>query len=173
MPNQEKIDIVEISTQRLKSASGIYFTKYTGIKVQQVTEFRKLCRDTNVEYKITKNNLIKIAAKNAGYKNIFDDLLEGQISITTTIDDPIAPARIIKKFNKENNDVLEVVGVFVDGELYDSEKYKILADLPTREELISKFAGMINQPMTNLAVVLKATMTKFAGTLESLKNTKS
>ena len=54
-----------------------------------------------------------------------------------------------------------------------STEYKVLADLPTRDELISRFAGMINQPMTNLAVVLKATMTKFAGTLESLKQQKN
>ncbi len=127
----------------------------------------------DIEYKITKNILIKIAAKNAGYEDIFDTMLKGQISIATTIDDPISPARVIKKFNKDNNDVLEVVGLYVDGQLYNSEKYKLLADLPTRDELISKFAGMINQPMTNLAVVLKATMTKLAGTLESLRETKS
>ena len=173
MPNQEKIDIVEKSTQRLKDASGIYITRYTGMNVDQATKFRVLCRELDIDYKITKNNLIKIAAKNAGYENIFDSMLKGQISISTTIDDPISPARVIKKFNEDNNDILEVVGLYVDGQLYDSEKYKILADLPTREELISKFAGMINQPMTNLAVVLKATMTKLAGTLESLRETKS
>lgn len=173
MPNQEKINIVEESTQRLKDASGIYLTKYTGMNVAQATEYRKLCREINVEYVVVKNNLVKIAAKNAGYENIFDTLLEGQISISTSTDDPIAPARVIKKFNKENNDVLEVVGVYVDGKLYDSEGFKALADLPTREELIARFACMLNQPMTNLAVVLKATMTKFAGALESLKNTKS
>ena len=50
MPNQAKINIVEKSTQRLKGASGIYLTKYTGMNVAQATEFRKLCREINVEY---------------------------------------------------------------------------------------------------------------------------
>ena len=172
MPNEIKLEIVEKSTSELKDATGIYFAKYTGMSVVQATQFRKLCRETNVTYSITKNTLIKIAAKNAGYDDKFDDILQGQIGIATSIEDPIAPARIIKKFNKEHDDILEVVGVCVEGNLYDSEKYKALADLPTREELITKFAGMLNQPMTNLASVLGATMRKFAGTLTSLKEQK-
>ena len=64
------------------------------------------------------------------------------------------------------------MGVFVDGTLYSPEKYKELADLPTREELIAKFASMLSQPMSGLASVLNATMNKFAGTLQSLKEQK-
>ena len=172
MPNQIKLDIVEKSTDRLKEASGIYFASYTGMNVIQATEFRKLCRETNVDYSITKNTLIKIAAKNAGYENQFNDILRGQIAIATSIKDPVAPARIIKEFNKNNNDVLKVVGVFVEGNLYDSNKYKVFAELPTREELIAQFASTLNQPMTKLAGVLSATMIKLAGTLTSLKEQK-
>ena len=112
MPNQVKLDIVEKSTGRLKEASGIYFASYTGMSVNQATEFRKLCRETNVNYSITKNTLIKIAAKNAGYEDQFNDMIRGQIAIATSIEDPVAPARIIKEFNKKNNDILKVVGVF-------------------------------------------------------------
>ena len=172
MPNQVKLDIVEKSTERLKEASGIYFASYTGMSVNQATEFRKLCRETNVDYSITKNTLIKIAAKNAGYEDQFNDMIKGQIAIATSIEDPVAPARIIKEFNKKNNDILKVVGVFVEGNLYDSDKYKVLAELPTRDELITQFASILNQPMTKLAGVLSATMTKLAGTLTSLKEQK-
>ena len=108
MPNQIKIDQVERSTNRLKEASGIYFASYTGMNVNQATAFREICRDTNVDYSITKNTLIKIAAKNAGYDSQFDDLLKGQIAIATSIEDPVAPARIIKDFNKANDDILKV-----------------------------------------------------------------
>ena len=172
MPNQIKINQVEKSTSRLKEASGIYFASYTGMNVNQATEFRKLCRETHVDYSVTKNTLIRIAAKNAGYENQFDDILTGQIAIATSIEDPVAPARIIKEFNKKNNDILKVVGVFVEGNLYDSDKYKVFAELPTREELIARFASLLNQPMTKLAGVLSATMTKLAGILTSLKEQK-
>ena len=172
MPNQIKIDQVEKSTDRLKEASGIYFASYTGMNVNQATEFRKICRETNVDYSITKNTLIKIAAKNAGYESQFNELLKGQIAIATSIEDPVAPARIIKDFNEKNDDVLKVVGVYVEGSLYDADKYKVLAELPTREEMIAKFASMLNQPMTKLAGTLSSTMTKLVGTLASLKEQK-
>ena len=172
MPNQIKIDIVEKSTLRLKEASGIYFAKYTGMDVVQATEFRKACRETSVEYSVVKNTLMKIAAKNAGFEDTFDKILEGQIGVATSVEDPIAPARIIKDFNKENNDTLEVVGVFVDGILYSPEKYKELANLPTREELITKFVLMLSQPMSGLVGVLNATMNKLTGTLQGLKEQK-
>jgi len=172
MPNQIKIDIVDRSTERLKEASGIYFAKYTGMDVVKATELRKACRETSVEYSVVKNTLMKIAAKNAGFEDTFDQILEGQIGVATCVEDPIAPARIIKKFNKEYDDALEVVGVFVDGTLYSPEKYKELADLPTREELIAKFASMLKQPMTSLAGVLSGTMNKLAGTLQGLKEQK-
>ena len=172
MPNQIKIDQVEKSTNRLKEASGIYFASYTGMNVNQATAFREICRDTNVDYSVTKNTLIKIAAKNAGYESQFDSLLTGQIAIATSIKDPVAPARIIKDFNKKNDDILKVVGVFVDGNLYDADKYKALAELPTREEMIAKFASMLSQPMTILAGTLSSTMTKLAGIFSSLKEQK-
>ncbi len=143
------------------------------MNVDQATEFRKLCRENKVSYTVTKSILTKIAVKNAGYENLFDDILEGQIGTVTTADDSITPARIIKNFNKENNDIIEVVGLYADGNLYGPDKYKDLANLPTREELIGKFASMLNQPMTQFAGVLNATMTKLAGVLESLKEQKN
>ena len=173
MPNQEKINIVDKSTQKFKDASGIYFTKYTGMNVEQATSFRKLCRESDIDYKIVKDTLTKIAVKNAGYEDIFDEILSGQIGTITSIDDSIAPARVIKTFNKENDDIIEVVGLYADGNLYGPEKYKDLANLPTREELIGKFASMLNQPMTQFASVLNATMTKLAGVLGNLKEQKN
>ena len=98
--------------------------------------------------------------------------MKGQIAIATSSQDPVAPARIIKNFNKDNNDILEVVGVFVEGNLYEADKYKELANLPSREEMIAKFASMLRQPMTILAGTLSSTITKLAGTLTSLKEQK-
>ena len=173
MPNQEKINIVEESTNRFKEASGIYFAKYTGMNVEQATEFRLLCRENGINYTVIKNTLAKIAVKNAGHESNFDNILEGQIGTATSIDDSLAPARIIKKFNKDNNDIIEVMGLYADGNYYGSDKYKDLANLPTREELITKFASMLNQPMTQFAGVLNATMTKLAGVLGNLKEQKN
>lgn len=172
MPNQEKINIVEESTKMFEEASGIYFAKYTGMNVEQATEFRKLCRENDINYTVIKNTLAKIAAKNAGHNGSFDDILEGQIGTATSVDDSLAPARVIKQFNKENDDIIEVVGLYADGSYYDAEKYKALAALPTREEMIGKIVSMLNQPMTSFVSVLNSTMTKLSGVLGSLKEQK-
>ena len=97
MPTNQKINIVNEATDRFKKSSGVYFTKYTGIDVQTITNLRKSFRDNQVEYVVTKNTLTKIAAKEAGYENMFDDILSGQIGIAYS-EDPAAPARVIKDF---------------------------------------------------------------------------
>ena len=89
------------------------------MNVNQATKFRKLCRENNVTYIVIKNTLTKIAVRNAGYDNVFDDILEGQIGTVTTIDDSIAPARIIKNFsllvNNGNHPFKEVSFDFLSG----------------------------------------------------------
>jgi large subunit ribosomal protein L10 len=134
---------------------------------------RKEFRDNDIEYVITKNTLTRIAAKDAGLEGKFDDILVGQIGIAYSMADPTSPARVIKGFVKDNKECLDVVGVFFEGEIFDPSKYVELANLPSREELIAKFASCLNQPMTTLATTLNGAMTKLAGTLDSLKNTKA
>ena len=171
MPTNKKIATVEELEEVIKKSKGIYLTNYAGLNVGQMTELRNQFRDSEVYYKVTKNTLTKIAMKNSNIVDI-DDLLNGQIGIAYSYSDPSAPAKVIKEFAKDNED-LDVVGIVFEGQRFEGVEFKAIANLPTREELISKFAGMINQPMTNLAVVLKATMTKLAGTLESLREKKS
>ena len=120
---------------------------------------------------VAKNTLNKIAAKNVGIEGL-EDILLGQIAIAFSDEDPTSPAKVIKEF-KKNNDCLDVVGVLFEGQVFDPSKYVELANLPSREELIAKFASCLNQPMTTLAATLNGAMTKLAGTLDSLKNIKA
>jgi large subunit ribosomal protein L10 len=173
MPTPQKAQIIAETSARFQDAKGVYFTKYTGMNVLQATSLRKQFRENDIEYVITKNTLTKIAAKEAGLEGKFDDILEGQIAIAYSKNDPTSPARVIKGFVKENKECLDVVGVFFEGEVFDPSKYVELANLPSREELIAKFASCLNQPMTTLASTLNGAMTKLAGTLDSLKNTKA
>tara|TARA_B100001029_G_C15045341_1_gene446693 strand:+ start:422 stop:943 length:522 start_codon:yes stop_codon:yes gene_type:complete len=173
MSNPQKVEIVNELTKRFKESNGIYLTKYTGMSVVQATELRKKFRENNVSYFISKNTLTKIAAKNAGYEDRLDDVLIGQLGIAYSHEDPTAPARVISDYEKENkNSTLEVVGLVFEGELYSAEKYKELAALPTRHELLGRLANVINQPMTKLAGTLNGAMSKLAMVLSSLKDTK-
>ena len=171
MPSQLNIKKVELLTDKFKNSSAMYFTKYTGMDVEQATKLRIVFTDNDVDFYISKNTLSKLAAKNAGFDNIFDDILSGQIGIAYASENPAAPAKVIKDFSKDN-DCLEVVGLYFDGELYDPSKYKELADLPSKEELLTKLVCGLNSPMTKVAFSLKATMSKLAGTLSSLQEQK-
>ena len=171
MPTEHKINIVKDTVKRFESSKGVYFTKYTGIDVKTITDLRKSFRDNNVEYVVTKNTLTKRAAKEAGYENL-DEILTGQVGIAFS-DDATAPARIIKEFKKENEDLLDVLGLIFDGQLYPSDKYIEFANLPTKEESLTKMVVMLNQPLTKFASALNNSFAKLLSTLENLKETKN
>ena len=171
MPTQAKIDIVNEVQEKLAQSSGVYFADYKGLSVAKVTELRRNFRAEGVDYKVIKNNLTKLAAKNAGIEGL-DDLLVGQISVAFSEDDPAAPARVIKNFIKDKNP-LDVVGILFEGQMFDAGKYEELASLPSREELLSKLVGGLNSPMSKLVGTLGGSMSKLVGTLNSLKDQKN
>lgn len=171
MPNQKNIEVVEKLTDKFKNSSAMYFAKYTGMDVSQAADLRMKFIDNDVDFLVSKNTLSKIAAKNAGFDDMFDSILSGQIGIAYANSDPTSPARVIKEFSKDNES-FEVVGLYFDGNLYDPSKYKELANLPTKDVLLTKFVYALNAPMTNVALLLNASMSKLACTLKSLENQK-
>ena len=173
MPNENKIKIVKNIEEKFKNSSGLYFTKYTGMNVAQATKLRKSFKENSVEYRVSKNTLTKIAAINAGYdEGEISKFLDGQIGIAYSDSDPTAPAKVIKDFKKDNEDCLDVVGLIFEGEFFEPEKYKQLANLPSKEELLAKLAAGLNSPMTEFSSALNSVMSKMVTVLEGLKNTK-
>ena len=173
MPNERNIKTVEELENKIKGASALYFTRYTGMDVSQATELRREFRKNSVEYKGSKNTLTKIAAINAGYDaEKVSDLLNGQIGIAYADSDPTAPARVIKDFVKENEDCLDVVGLIFDGNFFEADKYKQFADLPSRDELLTKFVVGLNSPMTKMSTMLNSVMVKMVTALSGLKEKK-
>ena len=174
MPTPQKTEVINDLTQKFQSSSGIYFTRYSGMNVAKVTKLRRKFRENEVFYFISKNTFTRIAANNAGYEDKLNDLLNGQIGIAYVSGDATAPARVIRNFKKENKDAtLEVIGLVFEGEIFSAEKYKELANLPSRDELLAMFVGTINQPMSKLVGTLNGALSKFIGVLSSLKENKS
>ena len=168
MPSQKNIDVVTSITEKFEKSQGIYFTKYTGLDVPKITSLRKSFTKNSVEFNVIKNTLTKLASKNAGLEDKFNDMLNGQVGIAFS-QDPVAPAKVIKEFNDENKDGLEVLGVYFDGELYDANKYKQLAVLPSKEELLGKFVSCLNSPMFKLASTLIGSMSKVVFALRAIQ----
>ena len=171
MPSQKNINTVEKLTDKFKNSSALYFAKYTGVNVDQAARLRMNFLDNDVDFLVSKNTLNKIAAKNAGFEDLFDNILSGQIGIAYAKSDPTSPARVIKEFTKENES-FEVVGLYFDGNLYDPSKYKELANLPSKDILLTNFMHCINSPMSNMVLLLNDSMSKLVGTLKSFESQK-
>tara|TARA_B100000953_G_scaffold10875_1_gene9682 strand:- start:144 stop:662 length:519 start_codon:yes stop_codon:yes gene_type:complete len=171
MPSQENIDEVKYLTDKLESASAIYFTDYLGLDVDSITKLRSEFFHASVEFKVTKNTLLKLAAENMKIEGL-DDYLVGSTAIAISFDEPTSPAKVLKSFMKEH-DKPEVKAILFDGEVLEGSEYKKFASLPSKDELLTKLVIMLNSPMTNLVRTLSSPMGNFVNVLNSLKNEKS
>ena len=171
MPSQKNIDEVKYLTDKLESASAIYFTDYLGLDVDSITKLRSEFFHASIEFKVTKNTLLKLAAENMKIEGL-DDYLVGSTAIAISLDEPTSPAKVLKSFMKEH-DKPEVKAILFDGEVLEGSEYKKFASLPSKDELLTKLVIMLNSPMTNLVRTLSSPMGNFVNVLNSLKNEKS
>lgn len=172
MSNLHNTKIVEKTTQKFKEADAIYFTDYKGLNVQLMNELRSEFFKNNIEYKVIKKTLTKIAGEEAGYKG-FEHLMDGQMAVAFVKEYPVKPAKILRQFIKDNKlESLKMTGCIFEGSFFDATKVNSIADLPSRDELIAKFARTLNAPMTNVLNVLKTSMGNVLGVLNALKDKK-
>jgi len=162
MPNakvlEQKIAAVEALSDKMgKAASGV-LVKYQGITVEDDTKMRAALRKAGVEYSVMKNSIIGRACANVGF-NALTDGLEGMNAIAVSMDDPIAPAKILKEY-AEKIESFEIRGGFCDGEILDAEGVNALASIPPKEVLVGKILGSIQGPLYSLAFALQAIIDK-------------
>lgn len=147
-----KQPIVEEISEQIKDAQSVVLVDYRGLTVEEVTALRKELREAGVTYKVYKNTLMNFAFKGTDFESM-SSLLEGPNAIAISKTDATAPARILAKFAKTAA-ALELKAGVVEGTFYDAEGIKAIASVPSREELLSKFLGSIQSPITNFARVL-------------------
>ncbi len=140
--------------EKMEKAQGIIFAKYQGLTVEEDTELRKSLREAGVEYKVYKNTLTTLAAKELGFDGIVD-VLQGPLSVAFGYEDPTVPAKVLNDFAKTHKK-LELVAGIVQGEIFDAAKVSQLATIPAKEVLIAKLLGSFKAPLSNLAYLLNA-----------------
>jgi large subunit ribosomal protein L10 len=170
MPSVKNINSVKELSVKLDKAKAIYFTDYLGLDVVSVTKLRKNFVEKDVEFTVAKNTLIKLAAKEVGISGI-DEFLEGPTAIAFGYDDPTGPARVIKEFLKDF-DKPSVKGMIFDGEIFTSDQFDKIANLQSKEQLLSKLVGMLNSPMSKLSSVLNSSVSGLLGRLTQLNSKK-
>lgn len=148
-----KQPIVQEISDSIKEAQSVVVVDYRGLTVAEDTQLRKQLREAGVSYKVYKNTMMNFAFKGTDYESLAP-VLEGPSAIAISTTDATAPARVLAKFAK-TAPALEIKAGVVEGTFYDAEGMKTIASVPSREELLSKFLGSIQSPITNFARVLK------------------
>ena len=147
-----KQPIVQEISECIKDAQTAVLVDHRGLTVAEDTQLRKQLREAGVTYKVYKNTMMNFAFKGTDFESM-SSLLEGPNAIAVSKDDATAPARILAKFAK-TAPALELKAGVVEGTFYDTDGIKVIASIPSREELLSKFLGSIQSPITNFARVL-------------------
>lgn len=147
-----KQPIVAEIAELLDGAKAAVVADYRGLTVEQDTELRKQLREAGVVYKVYKNTMIRRAAEGTEFAAL-DAHLEGPTALAVSKTDAAAPAKILFNFSKKA-DALQLKAGVVEGTYYDEAGIKVIATIPSREELLGKLLGSIQSPITNLARVL-------------------
>ncbi|MDK2798835.1 MAG: large subunit ribosomal protein [Clostridiales bacterium] len=168
---QQKQEAVQALVEKLKSATSGILVDYRGLTVEQDTQLRNKLREAGIEYKVVKNTLTRFAAKETGYEGL-DEFLHGPTSLALSYEDPVAPAKILSEFAKDN-EKLEIKVGFVDGKIIDLNEIKALAELPPKEVLIAKVLGGFNAPISGFVNVLNANLRGLAVALNAIAEKKA
>jgi large subunit ribosomal protein L10 len=158
MPRSEKVAVVEEVRERLHHSAATLLTEYRGLSVGDLRALRIELRKADAEYKVAKNTLVRIAAREAGLE-IPTEVLTGPTAITFCAGDPVATAKILRAFSRQHP-ALVIKGGILDGEVLSAAQALGLADLASREELLARLAGLFGAVVAQPARLAQASLTK-------------
>ena len=171
MPNKKNINSVKSLSDKLSKAKSIYFTNYLGLNVSDVTSLRKKFYENDVEYVVVKNTLLKIASSKNKIE-IDEELFSGSTAIALSYDEPVKAAKIIKEFLKDH-ELPTVKGVLFEGSYLDSSQFDKIANLPSKDESLTKLAIMLMSPIQNFSNLLSSPMLSLLNALKGIEKSKS
>ncbi|WP_342753096.1 50S ribosomal protein L10 [Shouchella clausii] len=151
---EQKQQVVAEVAAKLRDSKSTIIVDYRGLNVAEVTELRKQLREANVEFKVYKNTLVRRATAEAGLTGL-DEHLVGPTAIAFGVDDVIAPAKVLNEFAK-NNEALTIKTGVIEGNISTADEVKALAELPSREGLLSMLANVLQAPVRQFALAAKA-----------------
>ncbi|MEQ7009536.1 50S ribosomal protein L10 [Actinopolymorpha sp. B17G11] len=166
MARPDKATAVAELTDQFRGSGGAVLTEYRGLTVKQLQELRRSLGD-NASYAVVKNTLTKIAAKEAGVEN-FDELLVGPTAIAFISGDPVEVAKGLRDFAKANPSLV-IKGGVLEGKTLAVDEITKLADLESREVLLTKLAGAMQASLAGAASLFQAPLSQAARLAEALR----
>jgi len=171
MPTANKEAIVGQIKDRFNGAEAVIMIDYRGLTVKQMQTLRTSVREAGGEIKIYKNSLTEIAVRELALPNL-DAFLEGPTAFVFIAEDPVAPAKALTTFAKENQ-ALELKGGLVSNQVVDAAGVKAIASLPSREELVAKLLGTMLNPLTGTVRVLSGPARAFVTVVDAIAKEKA
>jgi large subunit ribosomal protein L10 len=172
MKRSEKEQIIAEVKEKIERAKGMYFADFTGITVEQVTDLRREFRKVNVDYRVVKNTLVRKALESVtGYDKVIEKLV-GHTAIAFSYDDPVAPAKIMKKF-RDKHEKLKVKVCVLENQVFDGTHLNDIAKLPSRSELIAGIIGSIQAPISGVVGAINAVARDLVSVIDAIEKKKA
>jgi len=155
---------------KLQRASATVLTDFQGLTVAEVTELRDALAAQQVEYRVVKNTLMRLAGQETG-ASVLEPFLKGTCAVAIGFDDPTVPAKLLKGFMKTNAK-LKIKAGALGTRLLSPDQVEALAEMPSREVLLGKLLGTLNAVPTALVTVLSGVPRAFVGVLAAIQREK-
>ena len=167
----QKSGELEQLTRAFKAAKSIVFVDYKGVTVKDVGKLRRGAEKVGVEYIVGKKTLIALAARAAGYDvNVKE--MKGNVAVAFSMNDEIGAPQLVASFDKDM-EAIKILGGMLEGKMIDTAQVKMLASLPTRQQLLGQLAGVLNAPIVGMASALAGITRGFVTALHGIEEQKS
>jgi large subunit ribosomal protein L10 len=163
----QKKTILDKLVKEMKDSKSIIFADYQGMSSKEVREMRAKMRVMGTKFTVAKKTLFKLAAKESGYEDIPNQVLEGPVGAAFCMEDEISGAKLIFEVGKKNKN-LKLRGALLNGKVLSVAETKQLATLPGKEELLAKLVYMLKSPIQGFHGVLQGTLAGFVRTLDGI-----
>jgi large subunit ribosomal protein L10 len=170
MKLDRKKEVVAELNEKFSRAKVVILTDYKGLNVERINDLRKRLWDVDVEYRVVKNSLLTRAADGTGVAEIRDHFT-GPSAVALSYTDPVAPAKVLSQFAKENEKLGIRVGV-LDGKLLDESRIKALANLPPRETILAQLLGAMNEVPAGFVRAIAGVPRGLVNVLQAIKDQK-
>lgn len=167
---KQKQDIVNEIKEAYENSQSVVLVEYRGLDVAEITELRSNYRNANVNYKVYKNTMMKIAFEELGLEE-FNEYLTGPNAVAFSTEDAVVGAKVTNDFAKDHENLVIKAGI-VDGKVIGVDEVKALASLPSKEVLIAQVLGTLNAPISGFANVLQGTIRQAVYAFNAVKEKK-
>jgi large subunit ribosomal protein L10 len=173
MTREEKGQMIDELRQKFEGTQFFYITDASGLTVAQVNDFRRMCFNNGLEYRVIKNTLIKKALENmkTDYSPFHKTALKGFSGVIFAGENGNTPAKVIKEFRSKSDKIQKPIlkGASIDSDLYiGDDQLDALISLKSKGELIGEIIGLLQSPAKNVISALKSGPGKLAGIVKTL-----